>query len=176
MGAYEVTQAQWRRVLGEAADQSSRHGDDLPVENVAWDDVQVFLGRLNGLAGRVRYRLPTEAEWEYAARAGSGAAYSFGDDPGELYRFGNCKSLEHDDGFDRTAPVGSFAPNRWGLFDLYGNVSEWVEDAYGRYGAGPVQDPHVLAGVQRVRRGGSWKIVAKNCRSAFRNKSMPDYR
>jgi formylglycine-generating enzyme required for sulfatase activity len=176
MAAYEVTQGQWREVMGEAADETQRNGDDLPVEEVSWDDVQVFLARLNQLAGRLRYRLPTEAEWEYAARAGSGSAYSFGDDPGELYRFGNCKSLEHDDGFDREAPVGSFLPNRWGLYDLYGNASEWVEDAYGRYGADPVKDPHVLDGPLRVRRGGSWLIIPKNCRSAFRNKSRPDTR
>ncbi|HEV3460039.1 MAG TPA: formylglycine-generating enzyme family protein, partial [Thermoanaerobaculia bacterium] len=176
LGAYEVTRAQWRQVMGEAAGQGSSRGDELPVEDVSWDDVKVFLARLNGLAGRPRYRLPTEAEWEYAARAGSSGAYSFGDDPGELYRFGNCKSLEHDDGFDRTAPVGSFLPNRWGLYDLYGNLSEWVEDAYGPYAADPVHDPHVLEGPLRVRRGGSWAIVPKNCRSAFRNKSRPDTR
>ncbi len=177
MGAYEVTQEQWREVMGEAAGPGARGGgDDLPIESVSWDDVQVFLARLNRAVGGQRYRLPTEAEWEYAARAGSSGAYSFGDDPGELYRFGNCKSLEHDDGFDRAAPVGSFLPNRWGLYDLYGNASEWVEDAYDRYGAGPVQDPHVRDGTYRVRRGGSWDIIPKNCRSAARNKSRPDLR
>jgi formylglycine-generating enzyme required for sulfatase activity len=171
-----VTQRQWREVMGEASDRSAGGDDDLPVADVSWDDIQVFLARLKRLAGSDRYRLPTEAEWEYAARAGSSGAYSFGDDPGELYRFGNCKSLDHDDGFDRAAPVGSFLPNRWGLYDLYGNVSEWVEDAYDRYGASPVQDPHVLGGTLRVRRGGSWAIIPKNCRSAFRNKSRPDLR
>jgi formylglycine-generating enzyme required for sulfatase activity len=176
VGAYEVTRGQWLAVMGSAATPGSRREDDLPMESVSWDDVQLFLGRLNDLAGRARYRLPTEAEWEYAARAGSGGAYSFGDDPGDLWRFGNCKSLQHDDGFDRAAPVGSFLPNRWGLYDLYGNVSEWVEDAYGRYGPDPVRDPHLREGSLRVRRGGSWAIVAKNCRSAFRNKSRPDTR
>ena len=176
LSAFEVTQEQWQTVMGEEANQSSRRGKDLPVENVSWNDAQAFLSHLNALAGRERYRLPTEAEWEYAARAGSASIYSFGDDSGELYRYGNCKSEAHDDGFDRTAPVGTFAPNRWGLYDLYGNVSEWVDDAYGHYGAGPLRDPHVRAGSLRVRRGGSWKIVAGNCRSAFRNKSLPSYR
>jgi formylglycine-generating enzyme required for sulfatase activity len=179
MGAFEVTRGQWREVMGEAAKPGAGAGgagDELPVDDVSWDDVQVFLARLNGRAGRQRYRLPTEAEWEFAARAGGAAAYSFGDDPGELYRYGNCRSLEHDDGYDRAAPVGSFLPNRWGLYDLYGNVSEWVGDAYARYAAAPVQDPRVPAGERRVRRGGSWKIVPKNCRSAFRNESPPTYR
>jgi formylglycine-generating enzyme required for sulfatase activity len=174
LGRYEVTQEQWRAVMGPESDPSSFTGDHRPVEGVSWNQVQGFLAALNRRVVGTPFRLPTEAEWEYAARAGTATAYSFGDDPAELYRHGNCLSDDEEDGYDRTAPVGSFAPNPWGLYDLHGNVSEWVADRYGPYPAGPAEDPTgPTTGEERVRRGGSHENSPENCRSATRNHSEP---
>jgi hypothetical protein len=119
LAAFETTQGQLEAVLGEEADHSRFRGVDLPTERVTWDEPREFVRRLNERAGAEVFRLPTSAEWEHAARAGTTTAYSFGDDPAELHRYGNCLSGEGpDDGFDnRTAPVGSFEPNPWGLYE-----------------------------------------------------------
>jgi formylglycine-generating enzyme required for sulfatase activity len=177
IGAHEVTQGQWEAVLGADAKPSRFPGLDRPVERVSWDDAQRFLAALNRLAGGPFFRLPTEAEWEYAARAGTTTAYSFGDEPQELPRFGNCLSRELDDRFDRTAPVGSFAPNPWGLFDVHGNVWEWVADRYAPYPAAAAVDPTGPAtGDERVRRGGGSSNRTQLCRSATRSHSKPEAR
>ena len=139
-----------------------------PVEMVSWNDAQEFVGRLNGRAGGSRYRLPTEAEWEYAARAGT-----TGD------RYGNLDAIAWYRGTngDRTHPVGQKAPNAWGLHDMLGNVWEWVQDWYGRYPGGTVTDPRGPgSGSRRGRRGGAQCYSTRYCRSSERNFIIPGYR
>jgi formylglycine-generating enzyme required for sulfatase activity len=171
LSAFEITQKQWFEVLGSAP--SDAPGDNPPVAGVSWTDVQVFLEKLNQREPSVHYRLPTEAQWEYAARGGKEGAYGHGDEVGKLPEYGNCNS-EHDL-FPRTSDVGSFKPNRWGLYDMHGNVSEWVADWYGPYsGAAQVDPKGPLSGERRVRRGGSWNTNAKNCSAIERNSSEPE--
>jgi formylglycine-generating enzyme required for sulfatase activity len=127
MGKYEVTQAQWKAVMGSENNPSYFKGDSLPVDHVSWRDVQEFIQKLNRReeqASGVFCRLPTEAEWEYAARAGTTTLYSFGDDAAELDDYawyaGNADHTSY--------PVGQKKPNAWGLYDMHGNVSEWCQD------------------------------------------------
>ena len=168
----EVTQGQYEKVMGtnpsyfrigRIRGSSSNH----PVEQVSWEDAVEFCKKLSGLpeekkAGRV-YRLPTEAEWEYACRAGSRTAYSFGE---------SSKSLGDYAWFDvnsQTHPVGEKKTNAWGLCDMYGNVWEWCSDWYGEYPKGAVSDPRgPKEGSRRVVRGGGWFYEAADCRSANR--------
>jgi formylglycine-generating enzyme required for sulfatase activity len=210
LGAYEVTQGQYEKVMGEnpsyfqgakVAGDSTNH----PVETVSWEDAVEFCRRLSLLpeekaSGR-GYRLPTEAEWEYACRAGSKAAYSFGDDNKKLKDycwygdnsgrdFVNSKELWLQLGKDgraylksllangnRTHVVGEKKPNAWGLYDLHGNVWEWCQDWYGEYAAEPTADPTGPSkGSDRVRRGGGWGNVAAFCRSASRLELDPTSR
>lgn len=149
IGRYEITQAQWREVTGENPSVFQREllgssGDDHPVENVTWEDVQKFLARLNALEKGKRYRLPTEFEWEYAARAGAEGDIPWTDTP-----------LVAQLGGSTTQRVGQKKPNAWGLYDMLGNVWEWVEDYYNEeIFADPVQpatgDVHVLKGASFV--------------------------
>ena len=141
-------------------------GPTCPVENVSWDDVQEFIRKLNAAVGEERYRLPTEAEWEYAARAGtSGDRYSEDLDAIMWYSANSRK---------RSHPVGEKAPNAWGLHDMLGNVWEWVEDWYGGYPGGSVTDPRgPVSGSKRVVRGGSWSGVAGVCRASYRVRRSP---
>jgi formylglycine-generating enzyme required for sulfatase activity len=171
LGKYEVTQGQWRAVMGN--NPSLFQGDArLPVEQVWWSDVNDFIGKLNAKEGGNRYRLPTEAEWEYAARAGSTSAYSFGN---EVSRLGEYAWYRDNSG-GKTHPVGQLKPNAWGLYDMHGNVMEWVQDWYGRYPAEPVTNPQGPAsGSHRMRRGGAWNSVAAVCRSTNRY-SVPGFR
>jgi formylglycine-generating enzyme required for sulfatase activity len=129
LGKYEVTQAQWEAVMGNNPSQFK--GDpNSPVENVSWDDVQEFIKRLKRLNTResgVKYRLPREAEWEYAAQAGTTTAYSFGNDPSQLGEY----AWYGENANGETHPVGQKKPNPWGLYDMHGNVWEWVQDWYG---------------------------------------------
>ena len=169
LGKYEVTQAQWEAVMGN--NPSVYKGADLPVSTVSWVDARMFVEKLNAKEGHNRYRLPTEAEWEYAARAGSATAYGFGDDPGQLGHY----AWYADNADEEPHPVGRKRPNAWGLFDMHGNVYEWVQDYYGDYGPGAVTVPRGPEGVgeQSVRRGGSWNDPAEFCRSAFRSSKKP---
>jgi formylglycine-generating enzyme required for sulfatase activity len=182
LGVYEVTQAQYEKVMGKNPShfQGSivrNENADLPVENVSWDDAVEFCKKLSDLpeekkAGR-EYRLPTEAEWEYACRAGSKTSYSFDDEQGLLPEYGwfNRKSSQ------RTHTVGLLEPNAWGLYDMHGNVWEWCSDWYVEYPQGAVSDPTgPKEGSFRVFRGGSWRDVAAICRSAFRCMLDPSYR
>ena len=138
---------------------------DHPVERVGWDDVQEFLKEINrrlGLKGRDRYRLPTEAQWEYAARAGTTTAYSFGDDAGLLEKY-----AVYNDG--QTRPVRSKLPNPWGLYDMHGNVREWTQDRYSEElpgGVDPVKNH--CSGIRWVLRGGCWNYSAEYVRSGYR--------
>ena len=125
LGETEVTQAQWQAVMGN--NPSKFKGDDRPVENVSWKDVQVFIKRLNNRSGK-RFRLPTEAEWEYAARAGTQTARYWGDGIGS--NNANCNGCGSRWDSDETAPVGSFKPNAFGLHDMLGNVWEWTCSEY----------------------------------------------
>ncbi|MDM8522475.1 SUMF1/EgtB/PvdO family nonheme iron enzyme [Desulfococcaceae bacterium HSG8] len=170
MQTTQVTQAQWKAVTGK--NPSHFEGDNCPVEEVSWNDVKVFIKKLNK-RGEGTYRLPTEAEWEYSCRAGTNTAYCFGDDPKELSRYawydGNSKG--------RTHPVGKLRPNAWGLYDMHGNVWEWCEDWYGDYPSGDATDPTGPdTGSDRVKRGGGWYDDAGNCRSAYRNNNSPGER
>ncbi len=132
------------------------------MENVSWDDVQSFIKKLNQLEGLNKYRLPTEAEWEYAARAGSETAYCFGNDVNRLADYAWY-------GDNSTHPVGRRKANAWVLYDMHGSVSEWCQDWYGDYPSGSVVDPiGPSTGSRRVIRGGSWVDLAWDCRSAVR--------
>jgi formylglycine-generating enzyme required for sulfatase activity len=168
LGTFELTQRQWNKVMG--SNNSETKGDDLPVTNVAWDELPAFFAKLNRGEMGHPYRLPSEAEWEYAARAGTRTRFSFGDDPGDLPLYGNCQAEQKGDGFEGVAPVGSFKPNPWRLYDVHGNVAEWVADGYGAYSAAAVIDPRGPAtGAQKVRRGGSFASKAASCSSAHRS-------
>ena len=171
MQTTEVTQAQWEAVMGSNPSSNASCENDCPVENVSWDDIQTFLTTLNGL-GQGTYILPTEAQWEYAARAGSTAAFANGDITGT--NCGDDPTLD-DMGWycynsgDAIHPVAQKIPNAWGLFDMHGNVSEFCEDWYGAYPAGPVTDPTgAVGGSEKVHRGGAWGSWVATCRSAHR--------
>ena len=167
LGQHEVTQAEWQAVMGTNPSRFSGCGQ-CPVEQVSWNDAQEFIRSLNGRAGGNRYRLPTEAEWEYAARAGT-----TGD------RYGNLDAIAwyRDNSGDRTHPVGQKAPNAWGLHDMLGNVWEWVADRYGDYPGSVVTDPRgPVSGSGRVLRGGSWFISAGSSRSSRRASNGPGRR
>ena len=164
MDRHEVTQKQWREIMGD--NPSWLTGDDLPVEQVSWDDVQEFIKKLNEKEGTDKYRLPSEAEWEYAARAGTTTRYSFGDDKSKLGDY--AWYIENSDG--KTHPVGQKKPNSWGLYDMHANVWEWVQDSWhDRYNGAPADGSAWEGdGANRVvRSGGRW-MFASGCRSAFR--------
>jgi len=167
---YEVTQAQWEVVMG--SNPSHFDSDNKPVETVSWDDCQSFISRLNELDPDHIYRLPTEAEWEYACRAGSTTIYSYGDDSAQLGQY----AWYDDNSNDKTHPVGEKKPNTWGMYDMHGNVLEWCQDWYDSdyYENSPGTDPQgPNSGSDRVIRGGCWINFAAFCRSACRSKNDP---
>ena len=172
MQTTEVTQGQWKAIMGNNPSDFSNCGDNCPVETVFWDDVQAFIRKLNSRTGG-SYRLPTEAEWEYAARAGRSTRFCFG------YSDSGLSSYAWHDGNSggKTHAVGQKQPNAWGLYDMHGNVWEWCADWYGDYPSGSVTDPEgPSSGSGRVFRGGSWGLNAQYCRSAFRGWHVPDIR
>ena len=178
LGKYEVTQGEWEAVMG--SNPSQHTGDSRrPVEHVSWYDVHEFIGRLNDAAGDSLYRLPSEAEWEYACRAGSTTRFSFGDDESQLtdyaWYYGNARNV----GEDYTHAVGTKLPNAWGLYDMHGNVWEWVQDwfEWGYYNSSPRVDPlGPTSGAHRVGRGGSFAYTARHLRVANRIDASPNYR
>jgi formylglycine-generating enzyme required for sulfatase activity len=173
LGKTEVTQSQWVAVMG--SNPSKFKGRNNPVEQVSWDDAQNFIRRLNQKEGSNQYRLPTEAEWEYAARAGSSSTYHFGDDKGSLSQYA---WFDGNSG-NRTHPVAQKRPNQWGLYDMHGNVWEWVQDWYGEnyYRNSVTNDPKGSeSGRFRVFRGGSWSSSARDLRSARRGSNSPGNR
>jgi formylglycine-generating enzyme required for sulfatase activity len=170
IGKYEVTQGQWRRVMGSNPSHFSNCGDDCPVEKVSWNDAQEFIARLNRQSGKT-YRLPTEAEWEYACRSGGKKEkYCGGDNADEVAWYeGNSGGKTHR--------AGAKQPNGLGIYDMSGNVWEWVQDWYKRYESGRQQDPAgPSSGDNRVLRGGSWNNSAWIVRAALRFNYKPDSR
>jgi len=173
MQTTEVTQGQWQAVMGNNPSYFNNCGEDCPVEQVSWNDAQEFIRRLNQKESVSGYRLPTEAEWEYAERAGTNTVYSFGDSDSQLSNYawyaGNSGGKTH--------PVAQKNSNSWGLYDMHGNAWEWYQDWYGSYPTGSVTDPKgPSSGSYRVHRGGSWRSRARGCRSANRYFSTPDFR
>ena len=175
LGKYEVTQSQWKAVMGN--NPSHFTGNDLPVEKVSWEDAMAFCRKLNQMdSNKPRgyvYGLPTEAQWEYACRAGTTTATAFGDSLSsrEANFDGNYPYGGASKGPDlkRTTAVGSYRPNAWGFYDMHGNVWEWCQDWYGDYPGGRVTDPvGFSSGADRVERGGSWVNFGRFCRSAYR--------
>lgn len=189
IGQCEVTQEQWEEVMGANPYDTERSNMFIHIpgmegrlrhpENpatVSWEDAQEFISRLNEREGHALYRLPTEAEWEYAARAGTATRYSFGDSDDDLERY-----AWYGEGFTfgSTHPVGTKQPNPWGMYDVHGNVWEWVQDRYdaGYYAVSPAVDPQgPESGTKHAVRGGSWHASADSWRSAFRKAYPPDYR
>ena len=176
LGKYEVTQAQWEAVMGSNPSRFSGCGD-CPVESVSWHDAQAFIRKLNATEGEDRYRLPSEAEWEYAARAGTTTRYSWGDDIGS--NLANCDGCGSQWDGEKTAPVGSFRANRWGLYDVHGNVREWVQDCWNEsYRGAPTDGSAWESGncYYRVLRGGSWGDGPGGLRAANRSWNPSGYR
>jgi formylglycine-generating enzyme required for sulfatase activity len=198
MGEYEVTNAEWRRVMGDLPDDPMEDDRNLkltkaagrkvrvarllppidsPVKQVTWEDAVEFCRKLSAMpeeqkAGRV-YRLPTEAEWEYACRAGTTTKYSFGDDDSQLGEYG---WFDENSG-GQVHPVGQKKPNSWGLYDMHGNVWERCSDWYKVYSDGAVTNPQgPSSGLSRVNRGGGWPSTARYCRSAVRYWDYPSNR
>ena len=200
-----VTQGQWEAVTGENPSYFKEAGPDAPVENVSWDDVCEFIRKLNEMAVDLLFRLPTEAEWEYACRAGTETAFYNGPiDPREGRDFnleqvgwynekGGCPNnqlgphhLYHKIYWSmyvgrwwsgmQSHPVGEKEPNAWGLYDMHGNVWEWCADCYNEYPDGPATDPMGSGTINRVFRGGSWRDPSRWCRAAFRTSNTPDTR
>ena len=169
---YEVTQALWRAVMG--SNPSYKKGDKLPVECVSWDDCQTFINRLNSYTGR-NFRLPTEAEWEFAARGGKNSRH---------YKYSGSNNINdiawyHDNSGTPTPrhvhPVGCKRPNELGLYDMSGNVCEWCNDWYGSYTSYSQTNPTgPVTGAYHVKRGGSWNDYARYCRSSTRYNGATD--
>ncbi|MCL1946868.1 MAG: formylglycine-generating enzyme family protein [Chitinivibrionia bacterium] len=169
IGRHLVTQKLWKAVTGNSP--SGFKGDDLPVESVSWDDVQEFLSTLNSITGK-NYRLPTEAEWEFAARGGNkskGYKFSGSNNLGEL-------GWSSDNSGGKTQTVGQKKPNELDIYDMSGNVFEWCSDWYGPYPSGAAQNPQgPSSGEYRIMRGGSWRGGAKPCRVSNRHSHSPSF-
>ena len=170
IGKYEVTQALWKAVMGN--NPSNLKGDNLPVEQVNWDDCQEFLSKLNSITSKT-FRLPTEAEWEYAARGGNksrGYQYSGSNNLSDVAWYG-------DNSGSKTHPVGSKQANELGIYNMAGNVCEWCQDRFGKYiSSSQVNPTGANRGSYRVIRGGCWGYSAGICRSSCRSFSPPDHR
>ena len=195
IGKYEVTQGQWKSVMESEPWKGKDHVEadkDCPATYVNWNDATKFCEKLTAIerkAGKLKageeYRLPTEAQWEYACRAGTKTAFSFGDNPNQLGKYGWFDGKAKNVGEQYAHKVGLKKPNPWGLYDMHGNVAEWCSDWHdydlsgGTDPVGPVAKPQGIGGVEvnRVIRSGSWSRFAGLCRSASRNSgSIPSYR
>ncbi len=170
IGKTEVTQALWKAVMG--SNPSEFKGDNLPVENVSWYDCQEFIRKLNSLTGQ-NFRLPTEAEWEFACRGGNNS---------RGYKYSGSNYIDNvawytDNSGDKTHPVATKLPNELGIYDMSGNVWEWCSDLYDKYSSGAQTNPKgPESGSRRVGRGGGWCNLAGSCRSSFRSDDNPTHR
>ncbi len=196
LGKFEVTQADWTAVMGQQTLAHVANAPNLPVENISWHEAGDYCRRLTDrerargtLPPGWEYALPTEAQWEYACRAGTTTAFSFGDDKTQLHRFANFNDkrgnyigadLTQDDNAEFTAFTGRYLPNPWGLHDMHGNVWEWCQDSIDMtrldYPPGDAADPLLTSGAHRIYRGGGWGNPPFGCRSANRNAYPPDLR
>ena len=182
LGKTVVTQKQWTEVMGTDPwnwENFKQTGDNYPAVYVSWNDASLFCEHLTSYereAGRLSekqtYRLPTEAEWEYACRAGTTTAYSCGDDESSLGDY----AWYDDNSGNKLHEVATKKPNPWGLFDMHGNVEEWCEDWYEEFLSGGNDPKGPSSGSYRVLRGGYWNYIASSCRSAYRGSSNPSYR
>jgi len=182
IGRTEVTQGEWTAVMGTTPSANSQCGESCPVESVSWNDVQAYLNKLRELTDK-QYRLPSEAEWEYAARAGTTTAYAWGATAShEHANYGSeecCGGLaDGRDKWEHSSPVGQFPPNAFGLYDMHGNVAEWVEDVYHKnYFLAPGDGSAWITGnpaerLARVVRGGAWNLDAASVRVTSRGKAI----
>ena len=175
----EITQGQWKRIMGNNPSAFKNCGDDCPVSMVSWFDTQEFIKKLNEMEKTNKYRLPTEAEWEYACRAGTSTTFFTGKciSADQANFDGNHPLPGCPKGQYRETPlrVASFSPNAWGLYDMHGSLWEWCQDWFDNYPAEAVIDPKGPAsGDAKVVRGGSWNHFAMFMRSAFRGAEVPD--
>ena len=187
IGKYPVTQAQWQAIMG--SNPSKFKGDNLPVESVSWDDIQVFLTKLNTLysppsggQGGGFFRLPTEAEWEYAARGGHKSSFNKGGQGG--FKYAGSNNIDEvawygNNSNNKTHPVGQKKPNELGIYDMSGNVWEWCQDWYDKdyYKNSPANNSTgPTSGTSRVLRGGGWSSIAVRCRVGYRIHFTPSNR
>ncbi len=181
LSVYEVTQQQYEKLMGVRPWQGSifgvQDGPDYPATHVTWNDAVEFCRKLSEQED-VEYRLPTEAQWEYACRAGTTTVYSFGDDQSKLGQYAWYKKNTLDIGEQYAHPVGQKLPNPWGLYDMHGNVFKWCQDWYAPYGSEKaLSDPIGPAqGTRRVLRGGAFVGSARRARSASRYADVPGFR
>ena len=171
MGKSSVTQRQWKKIMGN--NPSHFKGEDQPVEMVSWNEVQEFVKKLNTAENTDKYRLPSEAEWEYACRAGTQTRYSFGDDESKLNEY----AWYAKNSGSKTHSISRKKPNPWGLYDMHGNIWEWVQDKWHENYNGSPSDGSIWEdgdSFDRVSRGGSWYCDAESCRSAGRFRRDPD--
>ena len=177
LGKYEITQGQWESVMGTRPWEGKsqvQENPNHPAVWISWNDMQAFIAALNAAEDPDVYRLPTEAEWEYACRAGTTTRWSFGEDESQVRNYAWCQENAWDVGEGYAHAVGTKLWNPWGLYDMYGNVYEWCQDWYGAYPSGPQTDPTgPVSGSRRVLRGGAYHTYARTMRSAFRNIHLP---
>jgi formylglycine-generating enzyme required for sulfatase activity len=178
MQTTEVTQGQWGKVMGNAPSYFSDCGADCPVEQVSWNDAQRFIWKVNQTDRMNKYSLPTEAQWEYACRAGTDTTFNWGNAPdctkanyGVAFIRSECKGINPG----KTVKTGSFPQNNWGLHDMHGNVAEWCTDRFEFYPSKNATDPvGAYTSLNRVYRGGSWSVISRYCRSANRDEGDPN--
>ena len=176
----EVTQGQWKKVMGDNPSEFKECGEDCPVEKVSWNEVRDFIQKLNKKRNSGSYRLPTEAEWEYACKAGKDGPFSFGNclktDQANFNGKRPMPGCAEGKYRKTTVPVASFPPNEWGLYDMHGNVAEWCQDFYGKYPSQAVTDPKgPNKGGDYINRGGGWSSQGSNCRCSSRYYNYLEY-
>jgi len=188
-GIWNLQEKKWNRLEGASwKNPGFPQDENHPVVAVTWNDARAFCAWLSAQEHR-SYRLPTEAEWEYACRAGVTTAYPWGDNPDDGQGWANCDDVvskkefnlfpafNWSDGWYYTSPVGTFRPNAWGFYDMIGNALQWCGDWYGEYPGGPADDPQgAPTGRERVLRGGAFVYGPKHCRCAFRGRNVPELR
>jgi formylglycine-generating enzyme required for sulfatase activity len=185
LGKTEVTQYQWSKIMGDEEIHPEKPSPfrgvnpNYPVVSVSYYDIEVFLEKLNELSNGYKFRIPTEAEWEYACRAGTRTPYSYGSFLADT--LANYDAEIHSkysftgSYIGHPKPVGSYPPNQWGLYDMHGNVFEWVSDWYVPYSRKKVTDPSgPTSGTKKVIRGGSWYFGAENAKSSHRRTHKPE--